>query len=146
MVLAEQSDKSIMYHSVVFISDTTEINTWDNWHLIPAEPPIVSPPGVRTKYEDVPGVDSQLDLTQILTGEPLYENSTGSWKFFIVNGYRDRDGLLHDILRFIHGKRLSVVLLDEPDHTYTGRFSVESFQNGKSNSSITIKYTIDPRC
>lgn len=146
MVLAEQSDTSIRYHSVVFISGTTEVNTWDDWHLIPAEPPVVTPPEVRTKYEDIPGANNNLDLTQILVGHSLYENHSGSWKFYIANGYIDRNILFHNIQNFLHGKRMNVVLLDDPGYTYTGRFVVEGLDIGKSNSMISIKYTLDPRC
>ena len=146
MNLSEQSDKSIAYHSVVFVSGNTEINTWDDWHLIPSSPPSISPPAVRTKYEEDPGKNSQIDLTEILDGSVHYEDHEGSWSFFIANGYNNRAALFHKISDFLYGKKMDVILLDDPNYIYTGRFSVGGFKSGKNNSTIDIKYELVPRC
>ncbi len=146
MVLSEQSATSIAYHSLVFVSDSTEINTWDNWHLIPESPPEIKPPAVRTKYEEDPGRNGQIDLTEVLDGQVHYDPHEGSWGFYVANGYNNRPTLVHQMAEFLHGKKLSVILLDDPNYTYTGRFSVESVKNGKNNSMINIKYSLVPRC
>ena len=71
-----------MYHSITFInSQNKEKNTWDDWYLIPSSRPVFNPPSVKTQYIDIPGANGQIDLTESLTGYPVYKNREGSWNF-----------------------------------------------------------------
>ena len=74
-----------MYHSIT-IGDK---NTWDDWHLIPATRPLFNPPLVKFNLQDVPGGDGMINLTKALAGRPTYGNRTGSWTFYVENGFKD---------------------------------------------------------
>lgn len=63
-----------MYHSVFFGGK----NTWDDWHIVPSSRPVIKPPTKKTNYLDIPGADGNLDLSEALTGYPVYNNREGS--------------------------------------------------------------------
>lgn len=133
-----------MYHSISFISGSTEMNTWDDWHLIPSSRPVFNPPKVKTQYVDIPGGNGQLDLTEILTGYPLYENRTGSIEFYVENGHAEWDDLYSQIMNYLHGKHMTACLEDDPGFVYEGRFAVNSWKSDKWWSTITIDYDVYP--
>lgn len=132
-----------MYHSIIF---GNKKNTWDDWHLVPKSRPVVNPPKVKTNYVDIPGSNGSLDLTEAITSEPVYEDRTGNWTFIVVNGYGDWVTRQSDIINFLHGKRMKVVLEDDPDYYYEGRLTLETWTSNNDGtwSDVTIGYVLDP--
>lgn len=140
-----------MYHSVTFgtaLENPDGLyrgkNTWDDWHLIPSSRPLVAPPSVRTKTQEIPGCNGTLDLTEILTGSPLYENRSGSMEFYVDNGYWPWSTAYSAIMAYLHGKRMKMILEDDPDWYYEGRFAVNQWRSDQSYSLITINYDLKP--
>lgn len=134
------SEQAKKYHSIT-IGDK---NTWDDWHLVPTSRPLVSPPNVNTSYVTIPGSSGSLDLTEALTGYPTYSNRSGSWEFLVMNGYGEWYARYSDIMAYLHGKKLRVILDDDPNYYYEGRFSVASWTSPKDWSRITINYNVGP--
>lgn len=129
-----------MYHSITL----GDKNTWDDWHLIPKSRPLFNPPSVKTNYVEIPGGDGSLDLTTILAGRPVYKNRTGSWKFYVEDGFKDWAVLYSEIMTYLHGKKLKAILEDDPDYYYEGRFAVNAWQSDPNWSIITIDYEVAP--
>ena len=73
-------------HSITFhrIWTGVEKNTWDDWNLVPVNPPFVEPPKIVEKMIEVPGRNGLLDLSAVLTSDPSYGNRTGKWEFYIL--------------------------------------------------------------
>lgn len=122
------------------------VNTWSDWHLVPSSRPEIAPPEVYTNYVDLPGVHGKLDLSEYLTGYPVYKNRAGSLEFYAANGYGFWAETYNEMCNFLHGKKLFMVLYDEPEYFYTGRFRVQQWNSdGKTNwSTVTIDYELDP--
>lgn len=146
-----------MYHSITFFREFSEINpasdddvvsgginTWDDWHLIPTTRPVINPPNVRTNEVIIPGRSGSLDLSEVLTGYPLYDNRTGSIEFVVANDYWDWAVAYSTIMRCLHGKTFKMMLEDDPAYYYEGRFSVNSWKSDKNWSTITIDYDVQP--
>lgn len=122
------------------------INTWDDWHLIPATKHIIAPPEVYTNYVDIPGAHGKYDLSEYLTGEPVYKNRSGSLQFFMAPGYGFLMETCNQIMNMLHGKRSQMILDDEPQYVYSGRFLVSPPQSDASSGRMTIgiNYELDP--
>lgn len=142
-----------MYHSLKFFSpteasfQTEDINTWDDWHLIPTSRPVVNPPAPKTNYVDLPGASGSLDLSDALTKYPIYENREGSFEFIVANDrWSDWQTAYTTIMSYIHNRRKRMILEDDPEYYYEGRFSVNNWTSNNDGtwSNITIDYTIDP--
>lgn len=138
------SDLAKQYHSVNF----GEINTWDDWGCIPEMRPSVAPPEVVTEKETGDWINGEIDKSEFLTNGPQYGNAVGSMTFYMVNPaytkYVQRIWAQRrsEIMNYLHNKRMVMILDDDPDHYYEGRFTV-SFQGDKNWSRLTVNYTLD---
>lgn len=119
-------------------------NTWDDWKILPTERPVFAPPKPKTTYIDIPGGNGALDLSESLTGYPIYENRTGSFKFRVMNDYVEWHERYTEIMEHLHGRSMNAILADDPDYFYRGRFTVNNWESGATWSLITIGYTVDP--
>lgn len=125
-------------------SVTTDRNTWDNWRIVPTSRPVFAPPAPKTNYTEVPGANGKLDLSQILTGYPLYSNRTGSIEFIVMNDFRHWQTAYTDIMTTIHNKKLFCVYEEDPEYFYVGRWSVQSWTTGNDHSKIVLAYDLEP--
>lgn len=129
-----------MYHSITF----GDKNTWDDWHLIPSKRPSFNPPTVKSQYVEIPGGNGVLDLTESLTGYPLYNTRTGSWTFYVENGFKPWGELYSEISNYLHGQKLRAILEDDPSFYYEGRFTVDKWNSDSWWSTINISYDVYP--
>ena len=129
-----------MYHSITF----GDKNTWDDWHLVPASRPVFNPPAVKTRYVDIPGADGSIDLTDALTGYPVYENREGTVEFIVVNDYGQWQDRYSEIMGYLHGRSMRAILEDDPGYYYEGRFAVDEWASEENWSRITIAYNLAP--
>lgn len=122
------------------------VNTWDEWHLIPTSRPEIPTPEAYSNYIDLPGGHGKIDMSEYLTGGPVYKNRSGTLDFYVANGYGDWVTRYNRISAFLHGKVMYMALLDEPDYYYKGRFKVNQYRSdGKTNwSSVQISYELEP--
>ena len=139
-----------MYHSITF----GEKNTWDAWHLVPTSRPVFNPPAQKVKTLDIPGGDGVIDLSQALTGYPVYQNRTGSFEFIVPNGFEPWPAgkiektpwhsVYSNIMDYLHGQSMRAVLEDDPEYFYEGRFVVNAWKSEKDWSRIVIDYDVGP--
>ncbi len=129
-----------MYHSITF----GDKNTWDNWHIVPTSRPVFNPPKQKTKFLEIEGGNSLIDLSEALTGYPLYDNREGSFEFVVMNDYKEWQEAYSDIADYIHGQKMRAVLEDDPYYFYEGRFYLNQWKSDKNNSFITIDYNVAP--
>lgn len=144
-----------MYHSITFdFGEKNKKNTWDDWHLVPTSRPVFNPPAQKVKTIDIPGGDGVIDLSQALTGYPVFQNRTGSFEFIVPNGFEPWEAgkieqtpwhsVYSEIMDLIHGQYLRAILEDDPEYFYEGRFTVNSWKSQKDWSRITIDYSVGP--
>lgn len=136
-----------MYHSI----NIGGKNTWDDWKLIPTSRPLIAPPEPKTNYVDIPGMDGELDYTEIFgPGSVKYKQRTGSWEFIVVNleqdGFRPVDWATRysAIMTFIQGYFLTIRFEDDPAYVYKGRVRVSGWTSGEHWSTITFEYNVAP--
>ena len=132
------------FYSVTF----GEKNTWDEWKLMPVKEgniEFVSPP-VKEEYAEVAGMDGDLDMSEVLTGYPTYENRKGSLKFrFFDNGIAVR-ARYTALKNYLHGKAMRAYVIDEPEYYYEGRFTVGDLEYAHQGNwaDVTIGYNVKP--
>lgn len=129
-----------MYHSITF----GDCNTWDDWHLVPSTRPVINPPSVKQKIVDIPGGDSVLDLSESLTGYPVFNNREGTLDFIVMNDYGEWHERYSEIMAYLHGRTMRAILEDDPDFYYEGRFAVNQWKSDRNFSRISIDYSVKP--
>lgn len=129
-----------MYHSITLGTK----NTWDDWHLVSKERSSIALPVYREKTLELSARDGVLDISESLTGAPVYNNSEGDWEFQVMNDYKDWVQLMSEIMEYVHGKTLMVILEDDPGYYYKGLITVKEWQSNSPRSTITIHYSLLP--
>ena len=134
------SDLAKSYHSI----NIGEINTWDDWHIVPSSRPLIAAPQVKTSFISLPGGDGALDLTEALAGRPTYERRTGSWEFIVMNDYGTWYERYSEIMAYLQGMQYRIIFDDDPDYYYIGRLAVNEWRSEPNWSRIVINYNVDP--
>jgi len=129
-----------LYHSITF----GDKNTWDDWHIVPSSRPVFNPPSLKRKLLDIPGADGSIDLSESLTGYPVYTNREGSLEFIVMNGYKQWYQAYSDIMDYLHGKTMRAILEDDREYFYEGRFTINEWKSSKDWSRIVIDYDLGP--
>ncbi len=119
-------------------------HTWEDWGLILKVKPDIAFPETKTKYIDITGGNGQIDLTSLLTYDTKYDNRVGS---FVFSSIRPRDHwntLKSEIANFLHGQRVKMILDEDPDYYWMGRFTLNEWLSDKKIGELTIDYNLEP--
>lgn len=114
------------------------------WGLLLKSRPSISPPEPKTKVIEVPGTDTVIDLTESLTGGVKYEQRTIEFEFFVIDGRHQWSAVYSSILNELHGKRVKIVMDDDPNYYYTGRVVVDEWKSDKKTATIALTATVEP--
>lgn len=135
-------------------------HSFNDWFLVPEERFSIVPPDHKEATLDIPGGNGFLDYSEALTGYPLYKYREGALSFKIMNDRVPNErspfasmrpfnllwtDIYRDICMFLHGKRVYMLLEDDPEWFYYGRFTVDKYDasDGKM-STIKISYKLEP--
>lgn len=121
-----------------------EKNTWKDWKLIPNVRPDFQPPLPKNNFTSIPGGNGTLDLSETLTGYPVYEDRVGSWEFIIGDQSVSFYDIYSEIMNYLQGRRLEAVLEDDRYFHYKGRFWLNEDRSEPSHSLIVMEYQVYP--
>lgn len=139
--------------NIIRLDTGEERNTMLNWHLYPADEHNTVPPEPKFIYEDTPGVDGNLDVSENTSDRILFNNRKGEWEFYVANRPLHQPNMdetqtwadiQSDISNFLHGQKCKVIFADDPNFYYIGRLSVTDFEPNKSYQHVTIEYDFEP--
>ena len=119
-------------------------HSYRDWKLITKSRPDVGSPAPKTTYIDIPEADGQLDLTESLSGEVKFENREMKFEFAVIEARQRWTTLYSEIMNYLHGQNLQVVLDEDPNHFYSGRFTVDEWESDKKTSTLVIVGVVDP--
>lgn len=118
------------------------LHSFDDLDLILTSKEIGSPEVKETKI-DIPGADSELDLTEFF-GEAKYSNVTHKFEFSTIVPASEFLSLFSTIKNALHGKKMRIILDGDPHFYYVGRLHVSSFKNEKNIGQISIEADCEP--
>lgn len=120
-----------------------EFHSYDAWGLVLKEKEIQSPEPKVYQIE-VEGGDGVLDLTEF-PGEVKYKNRSLSFTFSKPNAVPEEYlALYSEVQNAIHGKRMQIVLDDDPIHYYFGRVTINQWKSNKRLGEIVIEVDAEP--
>lgn len=100
-------------------------------------------PEVKVNKIDIPGADSALDLTDFF-GEPKYDDVKHKFQFTSIEPQETFLTQFSEIKNAIHGKKVRIILDDDPSFFYTGRCFVSSFTNDKGIGTVSVECECEP--
>lgn len=121
-----------------------QLHTYRDWGLIPASRPVVELPEVKTSYVECDALDGGgIDVTEALTGYPLYKNRAFEQTFY-RQGKDNWPFAFDKIFNWLHGQQIKMILDDDPSHFYIGRISIKELKSDQYWSEIMISGDLDP--
>lgn len=128
-------------HGVTF-GTKHSYNTWGLWLK---SRPVISPPTPKTKLIQVPGSNTVIDLTESLTGgEVKYEPREIRCEFCVISGRSNWPSVYSYLLNTLHGKRMQIIMDDDPGYYYEGRVSVDQWESDEATATIVITAEVNP--
>jgi hypothetical protein len=117
-------------------------HSYKDLHLILSEKEIGAPE-VKTHTLDIPGGDGVIDYTDFF-GEPKYSNVQHRFTFTTIQPRTEFLLQYSTVKNALHGKKVRIILDDDPTFFYIGRCEVSSFKNEKGIGTITITCDCEP--
>lgn len=117
-------------------------HSYDDFHLILNSKEIASP-AVKVKKLEIEGADSDLDYTDYFGGAK-YENATHKFFFSTMVPHESFLSLYSTIKNALHGKKMRVILDDDPSFYYMGRISVSPFTTEKNIGVLSVECDCEP--
>ena len=118
------------------------IHSYDNFSLILTSKTI-GQPTIKTEYVEVLGADGQLDLTEAF-GDIKYNNRKLTFVFSVIEANEDWATIYSRVLNTFHGRKMKIVLDDDPEFYYLGRVNVSDYLSSKRIGTITIEIDAEP--
>lgn len=100
-------------------------------------------PTVKVNKIDIPGADSALDLTDYF-GKPTYEDVKHKFTFTSIEPQETFLSQFSQIKNAIHGKKVRIILDDDPSFFYMGRCFVSSFTNANGIGTVSVECECEP--
>lgn len=119
-------------------------HSYKDWGLILKSRPEISPPNPKTVYIDIPASDGSLDLTESLTGDVKFENRKIKFEFTVIDIRKKWSSIYSEILNYLHGQSMKIILDEDADYYYFGRIRVNEWKSSKRTSTITIEAVVEP--
>lgn len=118
-------------------------HTYDDFNLVRTEKNI-GLPSPKTSSVDVEGADGVLDTSEVLTGEIKFKNRKLEFSFTLLDKYEDYEDKITEISNYLHGRKLRIILDDDPTHYYVGRCSIDQWASDKRIGRIVITCDCEP--
>lgn len=118
-------------------------HSYDTWGLILSSKEIQSP-SPKINHVEIEGGDGVLDYTEYF-GDVKFNNRTLTFNFSAwKNSQEDFLKLYSTIHNAIHGKKMKVILDDDPEFYYFGRVKVNEWKSNKKIGEIVIEVDAEP--
>jgi phage-related protein len=119
------------------------LHSYDDLNLILQPGKEIGSPEVKVRKIDIEGADGSLDYTDFF-GEPKYEDVTHKFSFATIVPQAQFLSLFSTVKNALHGKKMRIILDDDPLFYYMGRIKVSSFTNEKNVGMISMECDCEP--
>lgn len=97
-------------------------------------------PSIQTKTVQIPFMNGELDLTDVLSGRPHYGNREIKMNFNSINLHKLEK--LSEVANKFHGKKEKIFFDDDPAWYYYGRLNLNSFKDRR----LGAEYQVNADC
>lgn len=121
------------------------VDLQERFGLVMTDESVLGPPPLKRCEVDVPGGDGSIDLSDALSGGPVYGNREHSLVLRMeVGGPREFERVKTEVSNLLHGRRLRYELTCDPGYSYEGRFEVDEYYSRLRSGCIRLKVAADP--
>lgn len=102
----------------------------------------ISAPVPRIKTVDIPGMNGQIDLSEVLTGKISYQMRQIKVSFYSAKNVLELPLEMSDIYNEFQGKKVKIIFDDDPDFYWIGRVTFDVSYDKYAVVSMTA--SVDP--
>ena len=117
-------------------------HSWQDFNLILASKTIGTP-SPKTETIDIPGGDGVLDFTEFF-GATKYGNRSLSFEFSSMVIPSEFMSQFSTVQNALHGKKMNIILDDDPGWQYTGRISVSEWKADRNIGKLVVDCDCEP--
>ena len=110
---------------ITVVSSNTTYNTWSDWGLIIEDADPIGDPEQETTYLDVMGRDGLMDVSDALTGRPIFKGRMITIPVAFDTDPDTWTTKISIIRNCINGKQVKIRFDDDRSHYWFGRISVK---------------------
>lgn len=118
-------------------------HSYDDFGLILSSKSLTLPEP-QTESVSIVGRNGDLDLTSALTDEVTFKNRTWTFTFTMLDAINKWKTVLSSFANFLHGKRMQMILDDEKNFYWYGRWKINEFSTNKTLGTIVVKGNVEP--
>lgn len=118
------------------------IHTGNDLNLILSSA-VIEPPEIKTNQIKITGADGIIDLTEF-DGNIHYNNRTIIFTFSADKVRKHWNSVISEINNKLHGRKMDVILDDDPAFIWHGRVNVKSHKKDCRTGTIEIEVDADP--
>lgn len=118
--------------------------THGDWGLYLQTSPTIAPATPKTNFVDIPASNGSLDLSEALTGEPVYSNRSIKIGLIFQPPERQWEAKRIEIENHLNGQKLPIIMPDDEKHYFIGRVTVAGFTKDKSIAVMQVDALCEP--
>ena len=116
-------------------------HTFYDWGLSLGNNAAVEPPAVRTNFIEIPGRNGNIDVTETLSGRPIYGNRVITLELGGKVAKERQQQFVSDFVNAYHGRRVTVEFDRDREWYYEGRATISGVEI--SNTVVRMTMTVD---
>lgn len=135
-----------LFNGCKFTVESTgdEFHTYEDWNLYITNTNCIGNPEQYTNYVEIPGRDGRLDMSEALTGRPVY---LGRKLTIELSGARPKimwDATVAYFRNKIDGRICHITFDNDVSYFWRGRVHIEDFESAMTLGKFTVKVDAEP--
>lgn len=118
--------------------------SFDAWGLLLASGWELTPATPKTAFVEVPASDGAIDITEVLSGEPRYNNRELRFGLVLLQPESEWEEIRQTIENYCSGQRMPITLPHDQRHYLMGRISPGKFERQAGSAVLSFSATCDP--
>ncbi len=129
---------------IFFSAEINGVHMLNTYAMALKERHCVQPPEPKTFYQDIPGADGSLDLSEVNSGRIVYQRRAITMNFGCGYSIDDWPAVFSEVLHKFHGQIGKIIFDDDPMYYYYGRMTISDYSRALTLGTFTIIVDADP--
>lgn len=130
---------SLTYGVKIIVESTgRSYHTLDTWGLALGNNNYISAPEQETAYINVPFRDGYVDISEAVSGRPIFKNRELSFELGGINPRLRWDNIISEFRNAVHGKLCRVVVDNDAGHFWRGRVYITDFDRTRELGTLKL--------
>ena len=125
-------------------SNNEEFHTYDDWNLYIVNTDCIGNPEQYTNYVEVPGRNGRLDMSEVLTGRPVYLGRKLKIELASARPKTMWDATVSYFRNHINGRVCRITFDNDMSYFWRGRVHIDDFSSAMALGKFTVNVDAEP--